>query len=277
MMATNNSRADGPRAKARRPGSRRCIAMVPRPTTPIWLLATALCLSQIKSISAERDARCPESDSARCAYLAARERFQRDTNDVAAAWQFARTCFDWADFSPNNGQREQTANEGIAASRQAIKQDPMVAAGHYYLAFNLGQLARTKLLGALPIVREMERELKSARDLDERFDFAGPDRTLGQLYFDAPGWPTSIGDKARARKHLERAVELNDRYPDNQLLLMEASFDSRQKESLQRLAETFEASLPGMRLDFNGDKWASSWPDWDRRWKVIKDKLEKLK
>lgn len=55
---------------------------------------------------------------------------------------------------------------------QNVARDPKSAAGHYYLGMNLGQLARTKLLGALKLVDEMEREFKAAVALDERFDHA---------------------------------------------------------------------------------------------------------
>ena len=64
---------------------------------------------------------------------------------------------------------------------------------------NLGQLARTELLGALKLVKEMEREFKTAADLDKQFDYAGPERCLGLLYRDAPGWPASIGSRRKAR------------------------------------------------------------------------------
>ena len=49
-----------------------------------------------------------------------------------------------------------------------------MVAGHYYLAMNLGQLARTEMIGALKIVKEMENEFEIAADIDPRFDHAGP-------------------------------------------------------------------------------------------------------
>jgi len=219
----------------------------------------------------------PGSDPARRAYLETRERYLSDTNQIEAAWQFARACFDWGDFSENDSQRAQIAREGIAVSRQVVGMDPKLAAGHYYLAFNLGQLARTKLLGALGIVREMERELKSARELDENLDYAGPDRSLGQLYDQAPGWPTSIGDSAKAQEHLRRAVQLCGRYPDNRLLLMETWTDSGSRADLEREARSYAGMLEAMRGEFAGERWAASWVDWDRRWKVIQGRLEKHK
>ena len=207
----------------------------------------------------------------------ARKKFQASTNDLGAAWQFGRACFDWADFAKNDHQRESIAGEGIAACRRVIAEDPKSVPGHYYLAMNLGQLAQTKTLGALTIVDEMEREFKTVRDLDAKFDCAGPDRNLGLLYFEAPGWPASIGSKARARQHLQRAVQLAPRYPENHLCILEAYLKWGDKNNLVRELKITEELLPQARKEFTGEAWAQSWVDWDKRWKRIREKAEELK
>src|SRR6185369_15935295 len=109
-------------------------------------------------------------------YREAQRKFQTSTKDAEAAWQFSRACFDWAEFAIDAHQREAIAVEGIAACRHLLARDLKSAPGHFYLAMNLGQLARTRTLGALKIVDEMEREFKAARELDAKFDYAGADR-----------------------------------------------------------------------------------------------------
>ena len=207
----------------------------------------------------------------------ARKRFQSNTNDSEAAWQFGRACFDWADFANSNDQRESIASEGVAACRQLIARDPKSAPGHYYLAMNLGQLAQTKTLGALRIVDEMEREFKTARDLDAKFDYGGPDRNLGLLYREAPGWPASIGSKTKARQHLQRAVALAPGYPENHLCLLEACLQWGDKKSFLRELKVIEELLPKARKEFAGDPWAPSWADWDKRWKKNQAKAAESK
>src|SRR5678815_2913387 len=79
-------------------------------------------------------------------------RMNRDaqgTNSVESLWKFARACFDWAELAKTDGSRAQIAEEGIAAAREAIRRKYGSAPAHYYLAMDLGQLARTKSLGAL--------------------------------------------------------------------------------------------------------------------------------
>jgi len=273
MMATTNSDANTG-AKRRAEGRNSSIV---RTFSRIRLF---IFLAMLAATGISRGEDAPEAKFARRAeqnYQEARQKFQSNTNDADAAWQLGRACFDWADVAKNDGQRETIANEGIAVCRQLIARDAKSAAGHYYLGLDLGELAQTKTLGALRIVQEMEREFKAVRDLDPKFDHAGPDRNLGLLYLEAPGWPASIGSKPKARKHLERAVELSPDYPENHLCLLEAYLKWDDQKSLQRETKVVEELLPKARKEFTGDTWAQSWADWNKRWEKIQKKAVELK
>ena len=202
-------------------------------------------------------------------FLTNRVRFQNDRSNVEAAWKFARACFDWAEVATSNEQREEIARQGIEAARRGIARYTDSAEAHYYLAMNLGQFAKTRGIGALKIVHEMEREFKTAIDLDEKLDYAGPHRSLGLLYRDAPGWPTSIGSKAKARAELERATQLFPEHPDNRLSLAEAYAKWGERRSLQSEMDTLKGLLPKARQQFTGEQWAANWADWDARWEKL--------
>jgi len=195
----------------------------------------------------------------------AQNEFQSNTNDFAAAWHFARACYDFADFATNDTERATLAIQGIAASRQLLVSRPKSAPGHYYLGMNLGQLARTELLGALKLVGEMEREFKTADDLDEQFDYAGPARCLGLLYRDAPGWPASIGSRHKAREWLERAVKLAPGYPENHLNLIESELKWNDRAGAESELKTLDALWPKAQTNFAGVDWEPSWADWTGR------------
>lgn len=126
---------------------------------------------------------------------------------VTALVQLARAAFDAAEFTRDDDEREKFATRGIEAARLAIDREPTNAAARYWLGMDLGQLARTKTLGALKLVREMEREFQRAREFDAHYDYAGPDRSLGYLYRDAPGWPTSIGNKKESARTFGTSCE----------------------------------------------------------------------
>jgi tetratricopeptide (TPR) repeat protein len=276
-MATTNSRKGG------------CLLSPPKPKwwlgSPIlhlgslsWILAGALWTGRGYADSPAPNASTTAVYAARAeqAYQESQRRLGSKPNQPEAAWRFARACFDRADYSRTDKERENLAQEGIAASQRALKLDPNLAAAHYYLALNLGQLARTRTLTALKIVREMERELERTIQLDASLDFAGPHRTLGMLYRDAPGWPASIGSRKNAQKHLEKAVEMFPHYPGNQLALLESLWQwGERKMVVNRLGET-EAVLKSARKKLTGEAWASSWTEWESTWNKIKADAEKF-
>lgn len=207
-------------------------------------------------------------------YQQARTRFLADTNSTEAAWQLGRACFDRAELATNDTQRATLAVEGIGACRPLVTRETKLAAAHYYLSMNLGQLARTKMLGALPLVDEMERHFKLARELDAKLDFAGPDRCLGLLYRDAPGWPASVGSKSKARTHLTKAVEVAPDFPDNRLNLLESALKWNDKKTVQRELDALRENLPRARTNFTGEVWAAAWADWDARWNAAQAKAK---
>jgi len=217
----------------------------------------------------------PETPTARVERIhrEARARFQQSSGNLEAAWQLGRACFDIGELAKNESERATYAEEGIAACRSAVARKYNCAPAHYYLAMNLGELARTKSIGALKLVREMESEFKIAIELDEKFDYAGAHRSLGLLYKDAPGWPTSVGSRSKARQHLRRANELCRDNPDNRLSLAEAYFEWGETklvaEELPSLAETLQAA----REKYRGEEWALSWRDWDARFQNLTNKV----
>src|ERR1051325_6954299 len=146
-----------------------CWAAVDRPTA-VGALPTSAPPAEIASNRVHR------------LYVETRHRWQEQTNGAEAAWGFARACFDRADFATNDLERAALAEQGIAASRRAIQLQTNSAAAYYYLGLNLGQLAQTKLLGAIKLIEQMEAAWKQAIELDEKFDYAGPHRSLGLLY-----------------------------------------------------------------------------------------------
>lgn len=208
--------------------------------------------------------------------IAARKTFQADTNAVVAAWELGRACFWRGEFATSDEERAKLANEGIAVCRPLTIRSPTLPEGHYYLAMNLGQLARTKWLDALGIVKELERHLELADGMAPRLDYAGPARCLGQLYRDAPGWPISVGNRNKARQQLLRALELAPEFPENRLNLIETWIEWKEKKLLQPELDAFAELLPKARKQFTGEAFAAYWDDWERRWKEAQAQAAEL-
>jgi tetratricopeptide (TPR) repeat protein len=203
----------------------------------------------------------------------AERRYKKNPQSIEAAWQFARACFDLADAADGNAKRAEFAEKGIDACRGALTRDPDSVAAHYYLGVNLGELAETRGLGAFKLIKEMEAQFMKTHDLDEHFDYAGPNRNLGLLYRDAPA-VGSIGSRSKARHYLERALKLAPQYPDNRLNLIEAYLKWGDRHDATRELKELEDALPAARAQFPGEAWASSWSDWDQRLNQVKKKIE---
>ena len=207
------------------------------------------------------------------AYREAQAAYGTNQNSAKAAIEASTRAFDYADLAPNNTIRENIANVGISIARSVISKDTNSVAAHYYLSLNIGQLARTKMLSALKLLDDMERELKIVIKLDRKFDYAGGDRTIGVLYAEAPGF--SVGDKGKARTHLSKAVELAPEFPDNHLCYMEALAKWGEWKTLTEKLADYRTILPKAKETFTGPEWAYEWHDWTRREKAVAAKLQK--
>lgn len=206
------------------------------------------------------------------AYKDAQKAFSTNSTNLTVALNYARTTFDRAEFSKNDDERESLAEIGIGAAHSAIRLDPNSAAAHYYLALNIGQLARTKMWGALKLIGEMERELKKAIEIDPKLDYAGAMRALSLLYMEAPGWPTSIDSKSKSRTLMERTLELAPTYPDNHLNYMEALAKWKDWKTFNERIPIYEALLPAAKKEFAAENWQDEWADWTPRWQAIQSK-----
>jgi tetratricopeptide (TPR) repeat protein len=209
-------------------------------------------------------------------FLTRQTAYQAAPTNATLAWEYARACFDWAEYATNDTQRADIAQVGIAAARRLANQETNLAQAHYYLAMNLGQLARTKTLGALRIVDEMEVLFQRAKRLDEKLDYAGSDRCLGLLYLDAPGWPASLGSRPKARQHLKQAVEIAPTYPENRLNLLEALLRWNDREAITLELPPAIKVIEEGRTTFAGAAWGPSWKDWSPRWEKVLERARRL-
>ena len=93
------------------------------------------------------------------------------------------------------------------------------------------------------------------------------------LYRDAPVL-ASIGSKSKARVHLQRAIELAPKYPDNRLNLIESELKWGDRKGARRDLKLLEDSWASAKSEFTGPAWAASWEDWQPRLDKIKKTLE---
>ncbi len=204
------------------------------------------------------------------AFTDALSEHRRAPADTNAAIALARAAFDWGEYSATDRQRAAIAERGIEAARAALVRNTNLGAAHYWLGMNLGQMARTKSIGAIPLIKEIAAAFLRARDLDPKIDFAGPDRSLGLLYRDAPGWPTSLGNKKKAREHLERAAALCPEFPENPLCLLETCQQWGERQNFTLQLRKIDRALNDARPRLTGPQWEAAWADWNKRLEAMK-------
>jgi tetratricopeptide (TPR) repeat protein len=135
--------------------------------------------------------------------------------------RLGRTCFVLGELAPES-QRMGYYQQGQSYAENLVRQAPNRVEGYYWLALNLcGQAdAGGKFLGRKLLPRILE-ELQRAVAMDAAYDQAGAHRVLGRIYYEAPGWPLSVGDMQKSRQHLQAAVHLSPATSTNHLYLAE--------------------------------------------------------
>jgi tetratricopeptide (TPR) repeat protein len=138
---------------------------------------------------------------------------------AAVLAHLGHTCFVLGQLT-TEPQNLEYYRQGQSYAETLIREEPNRVEGHYWLALNLcGQADEGgKLLGRKLLPRILE-ELKRSLALDEAYDRAGAHRVLGRIYYEAPGWPLSVGDLEKSLYHLKAAVRLAPATSTNHLYL----------------------------------------------------------
>jgi tetratricopeptide (TPR) repeat protein len=138
---------------------------------------------------------------------------------VVVLAHLGRACFVLGQLVPE-AQAMGYYQQGQSYAETLIREEPNRVEGHYWLGLNLCGQADVggKLLGHRLLPRILE-ELKRAVALDGAYDQAGAHRVLGRIYYEAPGWPLSVGDMQKSRQHLQAAVRLAPAISTNHLYL----------------------------------------------------------
>jgi tetratricopeptide (TPR) repeat protein len=133
--------------------------------------------------------------------------------------RLGRTCFVLGQLAPDS-QSMGYYQQGQSYAETLIREEPGRVQGHYWLALNLCGQAEvgSKLLGRKLLPQIIE-ALQRAVTLDAAYDQAGAHRVLGRIYYEAPGWPLSVGDMQKSRQHLQAAVRLSPATSTNHLYL----------------------------------------------------------
>ena len=176
-------------------------------------------------------------------------------DDYDPQWQAAEAMAFLAENESQPASRKETAQRGIVLARRARELRPDRVEGYYWYAINVGLLADVDRTYGLDAVAEMEKALKRAIELDERYDFAGSLRLLAILHLRSPAPPVDIGSPRKGLRLLQRAVELFPDYPENYLYLAEALHDTGKPDDARTALDKVLQAPPCPDQQFESAKW----------------------
>lgn len=195
-----------------------------------------------------------------------RESLKLAPHNIQALWRAARACA-WVAERVGDAKdkvlQAKLADEGIGYAQRATFVDSDRKQGYYYLALCYAMRADATPSNGLALVPLMVKALKKADEpVGGGLDYSGPDRVLGQIYLNAPPWPTSVGDVEEAVEKLENACDQNPEFPENQLALGEAYIKTRKYRDARKHLDRVLKAEPA--------------PDWAPELPRLKEKAAKL-
>jgi tetratricopeptide (TPR) repeat protein len=166
--------------------------------------------------------------------------------------QLARTCFIVGQLTPKK-YSEAFYHKGRIYAEMLIHENPNRVEGHYWLALNLcGRADAGGYMLARRLLPQIVEELKKAVALDGGYDQAGPHRVLGRIYYEAPGWPMSVGDISKSLEHLLAAVRLAPENSTNHLFLAQTMYrlhyTSLAQQQLEQVLKSTQYALTPQNL-----------------------------
>jgi tetratricopeptide (TPR) repeat protein len=190
-------------------------------------------------------------------------------HNTQALWRAARASYwlaEQAGLAKDEKKQFSLAEIGASYAKHAIFVDTESAEGNYFLALNFAMQADAAKTKGLAMIKPMLDALKRANELNEQLDYAGPRRVMGQIYLEAPPWPTSVGDPEQAMELLEDAIEDHPNYPENHLVLAEAAIKLRQHNKARKQLERVLAAQPA-------PDWTAELPRWQKKAQELLKKL----
>jgi tetratricopeptide (TPR) repeat protein len=157
--------------------------------------------------------------------------------------RLARLAFMLGELS-GPAENKQYFRKGTSYADVLVHEHRARVEGHYWRALNLaGRAENSPSLEAYGLLPDILKEIRQALKIDPGYDQAGPHRVLGRIYFEAPGWPFSVGDLGKSIRHLEEAVRLAPHNSTNNLFLGEAYGKAgKWAQARNQLRQVFEAT-----------------------------------
>jgi tetratricopeptide (TPR) repeat protein len=151
-------------------------------------------------------------------------------DEYEVLWEAARSCVWLGNYGPED-KRKDYVKQGLEYANTAVKRKPKGEEGLFYDGALAGKLADLDVLYGADGVKIIEGRMLQLIANKSTFIYGGPDRVLATLYMRAPGAPLSVGDYDKALKHMQRALDIEPHWLENQLSMAELEFRLGKKKN----------------------------------------------
>ncbi|MFH1654286.1 MAG: hypothetical protein ABIE74_09550 [Pseudomonadota bacterium] len=152
-------------------------------------------------------------------------------NEQSRSWSInqlvneAKSLATKANQTDKRSEKMDITKEGIAIALRCVMNAPEEPGCYYWHAVNTGLYYEAKVIGYQKGIKEMIADCNKVIDLDERYDYGGAYRILGELFTKLPRTALNaddiVRDLSKAEKYLRESVRIAADYPENHLLLSE--------------------------------------------------------
>jgi tetratricopeptide (TPR) repeat protein len=114
----------------------------------------------------------------------------------------------WRLEKDDNAKRMKLANIALKASQELIKLNPKSEEGYYWMGASLGMIGTTRgVLNSLQLLPELKKAFETAITINDSYIHYNAYAHMGHLYLRLPGFPVSIGDRAKGLEYLKKAIQ----------------------------------------------------------------------
>jgi tetratricopeptide (TPR) repeat protein len=163
-------------------------------------------------------------------------------DEYEVLWEAARSCVWLGNYGPEE-KRKDYVKQGLEYANTAVKLKPKGEEGLFYDGALAGKLADLDFMYGADGVKILQGRMLQLIESKSTFLYGGPDRVLATLYMRAPGAPLSVGDYDKALKHMQRALEIESHWLENQLYMAELEFRLGKKNSDPALTQRARGRL----------------------------------
>ncbi len=149
------------------------------------------------------------AEEARDLYLKA---VQMADHNYEAFWKLSRIYYYIGSNSKSKKEKKIIFSQGIYYAKRSVELEPEKPDGYYWLGVNYGVYGEARgVLNSLFLVDDIKEAMNKVIELDRAYEDGGPDRVMGRVYFELPGF--AGGSKKKSLEHLQKSLEYGPNDP----------------------------------------------------------------